>query len=256
MCGRYALTRNAEVLVRLFGLRATPQSEPRYNIAPTQDALVVRVGKDGERKAEPLHWGLVPFWADDPSIGNRMINARAESAADKPAYRAAFRKRRCLVPADAFYEWKKLGKGKQPYAIRRNDDQPMALAGLWEYWQGKEGEELRSFTILTTDPNELVKPLHNRMPVVIDPKDFDLWLDPQVDDPKKLKPLIRPADASRMEAYPVSRRVNSPGNDDARCLEPVEPADEGEAGAKPNRSKRGDGGGDGRGDEEQPSLFS
>jgi putative SOS response-associated peptidase YedK len=252
MCGRYALTRNAEVLVRLFGLRATPELEPRYNIAPTQQALVVRVGKDGERKAEPLHWGLVPFWADDPTVGNRMINARAESAADKPAYRAAFRKRRCLVPADAFYEWRKLGKGKQPYAIRRTDDQPMALAGLWEYWQGKEGDELRSFTILTTEPNELVKPLHNRMPVIIDPADFDLWLDPEVDDSERLKPLIRPADADRMEAYPVSRRVNSPGNDDAACLERVELADDqGREGQAKYSTRDASRGGD-----DQPSLFS
>jgi putative SOS response-associated peptidase YedK len=222
MCGRFALIAPDQDLAVQFDLPTVPTLAPRYNIAPTQPVAVVRsTAGAAARELAVLHWGLVPFWAEDPKIGARMINARAETAAEKPAFRAAFRRRRCLVPADGFYEWQKLNGGKQPFFIRLQDGRPFAFAGLWEHWQGPEDAVLESCTLLTTGPNELMQALHNRMPVILPPQDYALWLDPQVGQVERLQPLLRPYPAAEMIAYPVSRRVNSPENDDRLCIEPL-----------------------------------
>jgi putative SOS response-associated peptidase YedK len=222
MCGRYTLSSKGDEVALLFDLQEIPQLPLRYNIAPTQETAVVRVERPGEpRRLDLLRWGLIPYWAKEASIGNRMINARAESVAEKPAYRWSFRRKRCLIPTNGFYEWKKEGKAKQPYMIRRKDAKPFAFAGLWDRWQDPERGPLDTFTILTTDANELIRPLHDRMPVILDPRDFGLWLDPAVEDRERLEPLLAPFDSQQMETYPVSRTVNSPVNDVAECVEPL-----------------------------------
>lgn len=218
------LTTPVAELRTLFEVRESPNLATRWNIAPTQDIAAVRRDEDG-RHLVPLHWGLVPHWAEDPSIGSRMINARAETLADKPAFRAALRQRRCLIPIDGFYEWKTEGKRKQPYAIRRRDRQPMALAGLWESWPGPKGaplpQPLQSATIVTTGANAVLRPLHERMPVVMDPRDWEAWLDPAAPLPL-VQDLLRPAPDGELEAYPVSTRVNSVRNDDESCIVPFD----------------------------------
>ena len=161
----------------------------------------------------------MPSWADDPAIGNRMINARAETAADKPSFRTAMRRRRCLVVADGFYEWQRLGKRRQPMFIHMRDDRPFAFAGLWESWEGADHSALESCTILTTEANELVRPIHDRMPVIVAPEDYGRWLDPAVQKPEPILPLLRPYPSEPMETYAVSTWVNSPARDDERCLE-------------------------------------
>jgi putative SOS response-associated peptidase YedK len=227
MCGRYSLTAPPELIAELFGLAKPPDLTPRYNIAPTQEAPVIR--REGDRRVlAPLRWGLVPPWAEDPTGGGRMINARSETVTTRPAYREAFRRRRCLVPADGFFEWRRGGGRAQPFFLRRRDGRPMALAGIWERWQGP-GEALESFAILTTDANELVAPLHDRMPAIVPPEAFAGWLDPATDAAGELAPLLRPRPPGELEAYPVDPWVNDPAHDDARCLEPV--ADEGTDGA-------------------------
>jgi putative SOS response-associated peptidase YedK len=181
----------------------------------------------GPRELALLRWGLIPYWAKEAAIGNKMINARAESVAEKPAYKHSFKKKRCLVVADGFYEWKKEGKGKQPYLIRRSDKKPFAFAGLWSTWRdpqafvGERPEPVETFTILTTAANDVLRPLHDRMPVVVRPEDFALWLDPAVDDAARLAPLLAPAPAEGWETVPVSRAVNSPAHDAADCVEPL-----------------------------------
>jgi putative SOS response-associated peptidase YedK len=225
MCGRYTLSSGGEELALMFDLAKVPPLPPRYNLAPTQEAAVVRVERPGEpRQLGFLRWGLIPYWAKEASIGNRMINARSESVAEKPAYRWSFRKQRCLIPTDGFYEWKKEGKAKQPFFIHRKDGKPFAFAGLWARWKDPEKGLLDTFTILTTDANDLIRPLHDRMPVILDPKDFDLWLDPAIEDQERLQPLLTPFDPGQMETFPVSRAVNSPAHDAADCIAPlVEP---------------------------------
>jgi len=222
MCGRYTLSAKGDELGLLFDLQEVPELPLRYNIAPTQEAAVVRVERPGEpRRLGLLRWGLIPYWAEDAKIGNRMINARSEGVAEKPAFRWSFRKQRCLIPTDGFYEWTKVVGGKQPYLIRRKDGKPFAFAGLWARWQDAEKGPLDSFTILTTEANELIRPLHDRMPVILEPKDFDLWLDPAMEDRDRLQPLLVPADPGAMETFPVSRAVNSPANDAPGCIEPL-----------------------------------
>ncbi|MCH7813503.1 MAG: SOS response-associated peptidase, partial [Planctomycetes bacterium] len=174
------------------------------------------------RRLELLRWGLIPSWAKDPAIGARMINARSETAAEKPSFRAAFRRRRCLLPADGFYEWQRSGRVKQPYYIRLKHGPPFALAGLWEQWHSPDGSLVETCTILTTEPNELVKPLHNRMPVLLTPDVFDLWLDPAMTDPARIQPLLRPCPPEQMIAQPVTTHVNSPRNDDPACIQPLD----------------------------------
>lgn len=218
MCGRYTLRKAAQEFAEDFNLPEMPPLEPRYNIAPTQQVPAVRFNPDrGGRELTLYRWGLIPSWAEDPSIGNRMINARAETAAVKPAYRKAFQVRRCLVIADGFYEWRKLDGRKQPYFIHRKDDRPFAFAGLWENWERDTGT-VQSCTHLTTVPNELVAPIHDRMPVILTGSAYDLWLDPDVKDPRKLLPFLVPFPADEMEAYPVVTLVDSPGNDVAGCI--------------------------------------
>jgi putative SOS response-associated peptidase YedK len=222
MCGRFTLATPDQDLAVQFNLPEVPDVTPRYNIAPTQPVGVVRVpAVDSDRELVMVHWGLIPFWAKDPKIGARMINARAETVAEKPAFRTAFRRRRCLVPADGFYEWQKQNGSKQPYYIHMTDGKPFAFAGLWERWKGPDDTVIDSCTLLTTQPNDLVRPLHNRMPVILRPSDYELWLDPAVEDAGVLKPLLRPHSPDGMDAYPVSRRVNKPAHEGPACIEPL-----------------------------------
>ena len=218
MCGRYLLRAPLDELQQAFGFPERPNLAPRYNIAPTQPVPIVRLRADGRgRELALVRWGLVPPWAKDAAIGSRMINARAEGITEKPAFRGAFRKRRCLVPADGFYEWRKVaGGGKRPVLIRRRDGAPFAFAGLWERWRGPEGP-LDTCTIVTTDANALLAPIHDRMPVILDPADHERWLDPSRPGAEE---LLRPCPDDRLEAVPVSTRVNSPRNDDPSLLEP------------------------------------
>ena len=220
MCGRYTLRTPVDSLAEQFEIEEYPSSlNTSYNIAPTQEVAAV-VEEDEKRKLEMLRWGLIPSWADDPAIGNKMINARAETVSEKPSFRKAFKERRCLILADGFYEWQKTNNGKQPYYIRMGDGSPFAFAGLWESW-GKYEEEIRSCTILTTDANDLVGEVHHRMPVILPPENYDLWLDPDMREAEPLLDLLRPHPDNVMEAYPVSRFVNSPSNNDERCVESV-----------------------------------
>ena len=223
MCGRYCLTTAPEAIRRLCKVTSPlPNLPARYNIAPTQDVTVVRPAKEGQgRELALLRWGLVPRWADSPKIGYRMINARAETVATKPAFRAAFRARRCLIPADGFYEWRKEGTQKQPYRIGRQDGEVFALAGLWEHWQGPDGEVIDSCTIIVTAANDLLRPIHDRMPVILDPADFDVWLEGGPEAANAAAALLRPYPSGALAAYPVSTRVNSPKNDDAGLIAPV-----------------------------------
>jgi putative SOS response-associated peptidase YedK len=211
-------------LVEQFQLADVPQLQFRFNIAPTQDVATIRVaGEAGQRQLSMLRWGLIPSWAKDPSMGARMINARAETVAQKPSFRSAFRRRRCLVPADGFYEWQKQGRRKQPFYFRRRDDQPFALAGLWEpWWEDEQRDQppLETCTIITTEANELSRPIHDRMPVILEAGDYDLWLDPDVQATEPLEALLKPYDASQLRVDPVSTRVNNVRNDDPKCIEP------------------------------------
>ena len=229
MCGRFAFNFTWPEIHALLEL-TTPLDQPpdfiapRYNAAPTQD-LPVALDADGRRTLRIMRWGLVPSWAKDRAIGNRLINARSETARDKPAFRAAFASRRCLVPATGFYEWKRperTGGRKQPYFIQLLDARPFAMAGLWEHYVDPDGEPLTTFTILTTVPNDLVAPLHDRMPVILHPGAYDRWLDPTERDTDALTAMLAPYPAERMRAHPVSTRVNTPANDDPGCLQPVE----------------------------------
>jgi len=220
MCGRYLLISPVEAMRRLFDVGGFLNLPPRYNIAPTQEAPVVRLERDGGRELVPLRWGLIPSWVKDPSIGNRLINARGDTVADKPAFRTAFRQRRCLVPADGFYEWQARPGGKQPYRIGLADDGLFAFAGLWEWWKSREGESLETYTIITTDANDLLRPIHGRMPVIIDEGDHARWLDPKT-APAAAKELLNPFPSERMRAVPVSRRVNNVRNDDPDCIAPL-----------------------------------
>ena len=220
MCGRFTLRTPTPVLLRQFRVETAPTLIARYNIAPTQEVAAIRISPEsGEREMSMLRWGLVPFWADDPSIGSRMINARSETAATKPAYRKAMRQRRCLVLADGYYEW----DGKRPYWIRLNDESPFAMAGLWESWRGSDGfqsaEPLESCAILTTDANQLTEEIHDRMPVILDAMDADRWLDPTIDDPRQLQPLLTPFASDRMRMDAVNPLVNNARNEDPRCIE-------------------------------------
>jgi putative SOS response-associated peptidase YedK len=225
MCGRFTLRTPQQVLVTHFALETQASLFPRYNIAPSQPVAVVRAAADSggaKRELVKLRWGLVPSWAQDPSVGNQMINARVETAATKPAFRSAMRNRRCLIPTDGFYEWKKVGKPKQPYFIHLPGDKPFAFAGLWERWSDPEGRPVETCTILTTDASPLLRPLHDRMPVIVEPGDYAAWLDPSETDPARLRPMFASLTADQLVLSPVSTLVNSPANDDPRCVEPSE----------------------------------
>jgi putative SOS response-associated peptidase YedK len=225
MCGRFAQQTDIQKLARLFKASLKLESlETRYNIAPTAMAAVVRVPRaQNNRTLEALKWGLVPSWAVDPAIGNRLANARAETIAEKPSFRIAFQKQRCLVPVDGFYEWKQDTKPKQPFYFSMKDGQPFALAGLWEYWEPKTGDggAILSFTLITTSPNEVLQPIHDRMPVILGEKDFDAWLDPALQDVEKLKGCLKPFPAGGMQTWMVSTRVNRVGNEGPECVEKI-----------------------------------
>jgi putative SOS response-associated peptidase YedK len=222
VCGRYVLASPGAVIAAHFRLAAVPDYAPRYNVAPTQIALVVRETPEGVREAAWLRWGLVPAWAKDPEIGGRMINARAEGLADKPAYRAAFRRRRCLVPADGFYEWRPVAgsRRKQPYFVRLASGTPLALAGLWEQWRPSAGDAVQTFTIVTTTAHGALAALHERMPVIVAPADHDEWLS----SPNPSALLAAQAD-ERLEIVPVATRVNSVANDDPTLIAPLPDAE-------------------------------
>ncbi|MFP4104535.1 MAG: SOS response-associated peptidase [Phycisphaerae bacterium] len=223
MCGRYTLTVPIEQVEKLFDVdQATEQDiPPRYNIAPTQNVPAVIENTDRKRQLRLFHWGLIPFWADDPAIGNRLINARIEGAAQKNAFKAAMKYRRCLIAADGFFEWKKSADGKQPLLFRRKDRRPFALAGLWETWK-KADQTVRSCTILTQEPNELVKPVHNRMPVVLPKDKWEKWLDVSLQDAAAAADLVEQWEADEFEAYPVTKQMNSPQFEDPKAVEPVD----------------------------------
>jgi putative SOS response-associated peptidase YedK len=222
MCGRFTLFIDPKDLMEAFPGFAVPDTwTPRYNIAPSQPVAVI--ANNGKNEIEYFRWGLIPSWAKDPKIGNRMINARAETVAEKPSFRAAYRRRRCLVLADGFYEWRKEPgqKAKTPMYIKLASGGPFAFAGLWESWHAPDDQNVLSCTIITTTPNDLVKKIHNRMPVILDPKAYDLWLDSEERSPDQLGEWLRPYPASEMTAYPVSRLVNSPQNDVPACVAAV-----------------------------------
>jgi putative SOS response-associated peptidase YedK len=219
MCARFTLTAPARDLADLFSLPEVPALESRYNIAPTQAVAAVRrpAGSDGPELVR-LRWGLVPSWAADLGIGNRLLNARAETVADKPAFRAAFARRRCLIPADGFYEWRGVAGKKLPVCFRLRDGRPFAFAGLWERWLGGDGRPVETCAILTTQANDLVAPVHERMPVILSLRQFADWLDPRRTDPSGLRPWLRPFPADQMSATAVSTHVNNPRNEGPRCL--------------------------------------
>jgi putative SOS response-associated peptidase YedK len=225
MCGRYNLQGSWSDLVRLYRIveDVTPLNlRPRYNIAPTQDVVVVRKGPDGKgRDLSMMRWGLVPSWAKDVAIGARLINARAETVAEKPSFRDAYRRRRCLIPADGFYEWqKRSGGAKQPYLITLEDQQPIAFAGLWERWdKASDGGPVHTCAIITTEANDLLRPIHGRMPVILDAANHDAWLNADGDE---VTSLLRPYPSDGMRAGPVGAYVNRAANDDPKCLEPGE----------------------------------
>jgi putative SOS response-associated peptidase YedK len=227
MCGRFTVRLTWEQIHGLLNIIPTkrdaaqlePDLKPRYNVAPSQKVPVVRLDKDGQRELAMLRWGLIPSWASDPKIGYKMINARAETVATAPSFRAAFKKRRCLIPATGFYEWRKLEDGsKQPYLIGMRDGAPFAFAGLWERWDKGEAP-IETCTIITGEPNSLVAELHNRMPVILEPEDYEAWL--LAADTAIPQAMLRPFPSQLMQAYPVSKRVNSPKNDDAELTEPA-----------------------------------
>ncbi len=221
MCGRFTLRSSPAVIAEEFGLFAVPDLSPRYNIAPSQQVPIVRQQPGTEnRELAWLRWGVIPAWADEPSIGQRMANARAETAATKPSFRKAYRSRRYLVVADGFYEWQKVNSHKQPYYVRLVQKRPFGIAGLWERWE-KGGEPVESCTILTTEANDLMAPIHERMPVIIAPEHYGLWLDPQVQNGPNLAALLRPLPSNGMIAYPVSTLVNNPKNEREECIQPV-----------------------------------
>ncbi len=225
MCGRYSLKTPADTLSEHFQLTQSLSLSPHYNIAPRRPIAIVRIATPQEgRECVPVRWGLIPSWAKDPGIGDKMINARAETAAGKPAFRGPLARSRCLVPADGYYEWQRegrMGQRKQPFYIRLIDGRPFAFAGLWERWAGPDGTIVESCAILTTEPNEALKDIHDRMPVILAPANYAVWLDPAVRQAQLLRPLFRPYPPEDMTAYPVSLRVNDPGRDDAACIEPV-----------------------------------
>jgi putative SOS response-associated peptidase YedK len=228
MCGRFVSSSPPDEIARYFDAEA-PEAllEPNYNVAPTNDVYAV-LADGGVRRLDAFHWGLVPSWAKDPKVGSRMINARAETLGDKAAFKSAFKRRRCLIPADGFYEWKRQPgdkKRKQPHYIHRPEGEPLAFAGLWAVWRGqdKQGDPLRSCTIVTTTPNETMAALHDRMPVILPASAWDQWLDPANDDLDTLGKLLVPAPSELIVTHPVSTDVNSVRNKGAELIDRVEP---------------------------------
>ena len=222
MCGRFAQISPSSELENIFEVTGTFELPPRYNIAPSQDVAVVRL-IDQQRQLSSLRWGLIPAWAKDATIGYKMFNARSETAHEKPSFRAAFKSRRCLVPASGFYEWDKVGKTKQPYYISRRDQQPLAFAGLWEEWTDRSsGEIISTCTILTTTATQEISRIHDRMPVILEPDVFDLWLDPTRQRHEELASLFEPQREDILQMTAVSTYVNKAGNEGSECVESVQ----------------------------------
>ncbi len=225
MCGRFTLTATPDAVARDFELDEIPRLEPRFNIAPGQGVATIHALPEGERVLVLRRWGLVPRWARDPKIGSRLINARSETVAEKPSFRDAFRRRRCLVPADGFYEWAAAPSGpRQPWYIGLSGQVCFGIAGLYESWEGPGGERIDSCVLLTTQANERLRPIHARMPVILAAEDFGPWLDPGISEPARLTPLLRSYPDEAIELRPVSRRVNRPEHDDPTCIAPLEAA--------------------------------
>ncbi len=221
MCGRFTLNKTAEALASAFDVQEVPELEAQYNVAPTQMVGSVLYDQDRQREFKQLRWGLIPSWAKDPSMGAKLINARAETVAEKPAFRSAFKHRRCLVVADGFYEWQQQKAQKQPFYFRLKNEELFAFAGLWEAWKSPQGEKITSCTILTTTANELVESVHHRMPVILQPQDYDLWLDPQSQSLEVVQELLHPYAATAMITYPVSTLVNNSRHNSSQCIMPI-----------------------------------
>lgn len=221
MCGRFSLSQPKKIKAKIVNSSqfVIDSLKPRYNIAPSQQ--IAAILNEPERKIVPLKWGLIPSWAKDPSIGARMINARAETLAEKPSFKGLLHKHRCAIFADGFYEWMDTGKGKQPYFIHMKDGKPFTFAGLWSHWQSPSGEEVRTCAIITCPPNKLMSSIHDRMPVILSDEAREAWIDPANVDGNALTPLLKPYPDAEMEAYTVSKMVNSPMNDIKECLEQV-----------------------------------
>ena len=226
MCGRYRLGRSREAFKKYFGAESNDDWSPRYNIAPTQSVPVIRQHpKEPHRDLSLMRWGLIPSWAKDTSGAARMINAKSETAAEKPAFRDPLKFRRCLIPADGFYEWKRTAKGQQPYCFEVNEGELFAFAGLWDGWKDANGNWVKTCSSLTTTPNTMSSAIHDRMPVILDRESYDLWLDPFITDVQVVCELLKPFDARLMRCYPVSTRINHVANDDEECSRPVELAE-------------------------------
>lgn len=221
MCGRFTLQLPPEFLAEIFGLTEVPAYPARYNIAPTQKIPTIRTDADYRNRFDLLSWGLIPSWAKDKSQASHMINARSETIAEKPAFKQAFKHRRCLIPSSGFYEWFAVGKEKHPLFIHLKNDLPMVFAGIWEHWKSPEGENIETCSILTTASNKLIEPIHDRMPVILHPQEFDLWLDRDLTEHEKLKQLFQPYPADLMDMYQVSTMVNSPRNDSPELIKPL-----------------------------------
>lgn len=222
MCNRYRLSHSQRYLAERFQAFDEIDDHPRYNIAPTQPVLTVR-REHGQkiRRFTMMRWGLIPSWAKDTSIGNRTLNARSETVTKLPAFRNSILTKRCLIPADGFYEWRAMGRVKQPYCFEVGEGDVFALAGLWDEWKSPGGEVIESCTILTTTSNSLISEMHDRMPVIVPPDKYDIWLDPDVTDFDAIKEILKPYDADQMRRYPVSRKLNNSKNEGAECAAPV-----------------------------------
>lgn len=222
MCGRFTLHRDIESIADAFHLQEVLKLEPQYNIAPTQMvAIVVHNPESDKREFQMLRWGLIPSWSKDQSAASKLINARSETVTQKPSFRNAFKRRRCLVLADGFYEWQKQSGNKQPFYFCIENGQPFGFAGLWEKWLSPEGDEVYTCTILTTVANSLLQKVHDRMPVILAPEDYGLWLDPKVQTSEPLQKLLHPYPASAMTSYPVSSLVNNPKHNSPECIAPL-----------------------------------
>lgn len=224
MCGRFARYSLSRKLERYFNLKIPFEITPNYNVAPTQEIPVI-IRDEGGRQLKMRRWGLVPFWAKDISIGSRMINARVETITSKPAFKAAIKHRRCLIPADGFYEWKGRAGDKQPFYFCRPSEEPLAFAGLWEVWTDKdappEARPYKSCAIITTDASDSVRDVHDRMPLILKPEAYDEWLDPENKEPRKIEEILKRGCMQDLKRYPISRRVNNIGNNSKECIEPL-----------------------------------
>ena len=221
MCGRFSLGASAATLLNYFNVQESLAWGERYNLTPSQEVVTIVQPAEAPRQVRRMRWGLIPSWAKDSAIGNQLINARAETIATKPAFRVPLRERRCLIVSDGFYEWETQGRRKQPWFIRMQDGRPFGFAGLWDRWTDPNGRDVESCTIITTTANALIQPFHHRMPVIISPADYDVWLDAGIREPERLLPLLAPYPPEAMTAHPVSPLVNNPANDSPACQNPV-----------------------------------